>query len=126
MEELSKPGYSSYYLLEEERKSREYITSDEIVHLLAFFQVQKNAFLAITKNFVEGRVWIEAHLTLGCSGNVENESHYIATYEFDTRLEGSWQIRKIKDALVAMNRNTSMLVNCTQSVKSPKKVAMGG
>jgi hypothetical protein len=114
-----------YALLEESRKSWQYVTNDEAVHLLTFFQVGQNPFLAVAKDFVEGSTWIEAHLTLRCGRDVKYETHWIVTYECDMR-KRSRKSRKIDIALISMNRNAPVLIDRAQRMKTPEKIVMSG
>lgn len=115
-----------YRLLEESRKSWQYVTSDEAVHLLAFFEVSENPFLAVAKDFMEGRMWIEAHFTLRLGGYMKDEAHWTATYECDMRSKRFRKIREVNMALISVNRDAPMFVNRAQGMETPKKIVAGG
>ena len=59
-----RPYEPSYYLLEESRKSWDHVVSDKLVYFLKPRKVASDSLTQIAKHYLEGRFWIESHLTL--------------------------------------------------------------
>jgi hypothetical protein len=112
----------SYYLLEESRKSWDHVASDKLVYFLKPRKVACDSLTQIAKNYLEGRFWIESHLTF----RGPRDTHYVSTYEFDMRSKGSRQMREAKIALISVDGNSSVLVDIAEQIETPKKMTLNG
>jgi len=109
-----------YRLLKESRESWDHIASDKIIYLLDAFDVALDSFMGIAKDYVEGHVWLEVHLSI--SGNLgKGNAHYIAILEFCDPHDA---FRKFEYNVATMSRNPSVLVNVAEHIEAPQKVAL--
>lgn len=115
----------SYCLLEEARKFWDHAVSDTVVYSLDPSEVTRDIGGEVTEHYVNGKLWIECHLTFVDGGN---RHHYIVLIEFDShsRNERRRRMRPVEVAHAAVDRNSSVLVDITQSVQPPERIALDG
>jgi hypothetical protein len=115
----------SYQLLEEARKFWDHAVSDTVVYSLNPSEVTRDIGGEITKHYVNGKLWIECHLTFVDSGN---RHHYIVLIEVDShsRNERRRRMRPVKVAHATVDRNSSVLVDIAQGVQTPERIALDG
>ena len=113
-------GYEpSFRLIEEARKSWNHAISDKIVYSIEPFESNLNPSVHIAKNYIEGNVWIECHLTF----EAERNRHYVVLLDFNRGLQTRRKVRKPIMYHRAVNGNSSVLVNIANRVQSPEKTA---
>ena len=102
-----------YCLLEEARESWNHALSDKIVYLRDPIKVAGNAVTHIAKNYIKGNIWIECHLTFEIQ---RTAYHVLVVIEAQKSLRGARYFGKAKIELVAMNRNSPVLVDVAQAI----------
>jgi hypothetical protein len=112
---------SSYYLLEEARKTWEHAVSDKVVYVLQSGEIALDPLPGVAKSYIEGSNWIESHLTFESEGNTYHACLLIAVNEVHKfpRKIGEVEVRNS-----AISGNPSMLVNITEEVEPPEEMAL--
>lgn len=117
------PYHSSYLLLEEARKSWEHALSDKVVYVLQPLKIASDSFMGIPKGYVDGRYWIESHLTF----EIKRDTHHACILvKFDERYASPGEVREAVVTNCAVGRNPSMLVNVAEEIQPPEQVALDG
>lgn len=112
----------SFRLLEEARKSWDYIVSDELVHSIQPVNVNFYGLNGIAKEYVVNTMWVEAHLTFKMQGH----AHYACIVQFQQMQVLSRKVRKIGDGCVATRRKSSMFIDDGKSMELPEKMVFRG
>lgn len=107
-----------YRLLEEARKSWNYIVSDKIVHTLQPIEVTRDCLNGVAKDYVEGNIWFESHLTFEMQGH----AHYTCIVECYKMPKLFGQIRKKEIANVSPHGKPSMFVDVAERIQSPQEM----
>jgi hypothetical protein len=110
----------SYCLLKESRESWEYVVSDEFIYALKPINVTFDSLFRIPKDYLQGNVWIEIHITfIG-----ERDTHAIVIVEnHDTNKFLGSQHEDIGGVEPhPVHRNSSMLVDIAQQIQSPQEM----
>ncbi len=113
---------SSYRLLEESRKSWQYIFSDRLVYLFNSVEVALQARGAISKDYLEGNCWIEGHLVFEFDGRAY---HMLLIVE----LQNGQHIprnRPLEIANHSVHGDSSMLVKIREFTELPEVMASNG
>lgn len=105
----------SYVLLKESRESWDEVVSNELVYSFDPVQIAVNPLVKIAKDYAEGNVWVELHLTFHGKGNV----HYAAIVEADKRHD---LCGKLKIDRGSMSGDSSVFVNDAQIVETPQQM----
>ena len=82
----------SYCLLEEARKSWDHTISNKVVYSLDPIEVTTNPLAHVAKDYVDGNVWIECHLSF----EAQWHAHYVVILEFDKRLDALRDVGKVE------------------------------
>lgn len=113
-------------LREESRKSWDNAVSDELVYLNDPLKIARDIDRGvhgeIPKNYIKGNLWVEGHLTFVFEGHAE---HLLFSIEFYNPKDIGCGVGKIKSYLLAMNRDSPVLVDVAESVKSRQQVERG-
>lgn len=112
-----------YRLLEESRKLWDHAVSDKLVYDLNPFQVTLNSPIGIAKDYLQGHVWIEVHMTFQDSLEGEGDCHYAATIEACSFHDVPRQF-EVDNSTV--HRDSHVLVDVAHLVEAPKKMALDG
>lgn len=112
----------SFYLLKEARKSWEHVISDEVIYALDRFIVRRNAHGVIPKDYFEGNLWFESHLTFVSQGHA---NHLLLLVECCDGQQFGARIRKPKRELLAVDSDPSMLVDVAHTIEKGETMCRG-
>jgi hypothetical protein len=112
----------SFYLREEARKSWNHLVSDKFVYALNPVKVARDSIGHISKNYLEGRLWIEVHLTFVDQGHAD---HLLLLIERNMGRNRPRCAGKPDNKFLPMDRNTSMLVDVAEFVEPGEKMCRG-
>ena len=107
---------SADWLLEEFCKPWDHILSDEFMNLIYPSEVAFDSLGGIAEDYAIGRLRIECHFSFALQG----ETHRVVIIESDVRGDALMQF-EINHS--PMNGSSSVLINVTKLVETPKKVA---
>src|ERR1017187_7286673 len=115
------PPYTpSYLLLEEARKSWDHVVCNEIVHLLQVPEQTSDTLVGIAKDYVDGNLWIECHVTFEEKGNTY---HFFVVIEHDKEEILPREIMEVEIDHRRVRGDSPVLVDVAQGIESPKQVA---
>jgi hypothetical protein len=114
------PYEPSYLLLKESRESWDYAICDELVHLLQPIDVAPDSFVGVAKDYVDGNLWIECHVTFEEYGNAY---HFCVVVEYGKGPELLGEIGEVEINDRRIRRDSTVLVDITQGIESPKQMA---
>lgn len=117
--DLSAYDYA-YQLLEEARKSWNYAVSNEVIYLLDTFEIAFDPLEGIAKDYLEGNLWISGYFSFW-DDLVNRHAHYAAIFEC-CRPDKS--LGELPFNMTAMHRDSSMLVDVAQQIKTPQKMLL--
>jgi hypothetical protein len=109
----------SYLLLKEARESWKYAVSDKIIDPLNLDERAFDSCFGVSKDYLDGRVWIEIYLTFETNGHY----HFVAILDGDIRL-GTSREDGSEVGHAAVNRNPSVFIDIAQQIQPPKKVIL--
>jgi hypothetical protein len=113
--------YDQPYLLRKEaHESWDYIVSDKMVYGFNFFDGALNSLMGIAKDYVEGNLWIEVHVTFKSVFHGERNAHYTAILNSHLSIN---TLRHLEVKNSAVVWNPPMLVDDTHLVETPQEVA---
>lgn len=116
-----RPYQPPYYLLKESRESWEYTVSNEFVYVFGSRDVTFDSLFGIAKDYLQGNVWIEIHLTFVG----ERNSHAVVMIEHlhagDFFRSQHHDIGDLESNSV--DRNSAMFVDIAQQIKPPQEMA---
>jgi len=113
----------SYRLLEESRKSWNHFISDKVVYSVDPLKVALNSKVGVAKDYLSGRVWVEAHMTFDGGFEAKGNVHYAVILEA-CDLKDALRPRKVNGR--AVHRNAPVFVDVAHLVKTPEEMALHG
>jgi len=109
-----------YRLLEEARKSWDHTISDEIVYGLDSGKVALDSPISIAKDYLEGNIWIECHMTFNGRFQGEGDIHYAAILKA-CETDDALRQGELKNRTV--HRDSHVFVNVAHLIETPEEMA---
>jgi hypothetical protein len=111
-----------FRLLEEARKSWNYVVSNEIVYSVDSSQVALDSQVGVAKDYLKGNVWIEVHVTFQIGFKTKRDVHH-PVLPVDKSKNA---FRHLKINCRGVRRNSHVLVDNAHLVETPQEMALDG